>query len=82
MTTLTIQLEEALLEKTQAIAKATDASLDEYVAGVLKSAVEQPRMSADKDSPEERGRRWDAFMADFGKYDTGGPYTRDEMNER
>ena len=82
MTTLTVQVDETLLQKTQALAKAKEASLDEFVLDLLKTAVDQNDPLNQADSPEERGRRWDDMMEQFGKYDTGGPFTRDELNER
>ncbi len=82
MTTLTLQVEDALMEKTQAIAKSKEASLDEYVVDLLKSAVQQNQGLERSESPEERGQRWDELLAKFGRYDTGGPFTRDELNER
>jgi len=83
MTSLTVHLEEALLKRTLELAEARQASVDDLVADALKEASSRWTAKADAgEASEVRRERIAAALAKFSNFDTGGPYTRDELNER
>ncbi len=83
MTTVTLQLDESLLNETKAEAEARHSSLDAVVADALQRASSQWKGEASfEESIEARRSRLRSAIAKFSHFDTGGPYTRDEMNER
>jgi hypothetical protein len=76
MATLTIQVDEEILAKASEVLARRASSVAEEVRVTL-------RKLAESETPEKRPRESFAeFMARFPKFDTGGPYTRDELNER
>jgi predicted transcriptional regulator len=83
MTTLTVHLEDDLLKRTQEIAESRHATVDDVVADALQEVSQKwvSRKPADE-TYEERRRRFEKVLARYSGYDTGGPFTRDEMNER
>jgi hypothetical protein len=83
MTTVTLQLDESLLNETKAEAESRHSSLDEVIADALLRASSQWKSEASSaESVEERRDRLQSAIAKFSRFDTGGPYTREEMNER
>lgn len=72
MTTVTLQADEAVLTRAREVIAAQDMTLDEFFERALREVA----------SGGERMRRFDEAMGKLRKYNTGGPYTRDEMNER
>jgi predicted transcriptional regulator len=83
MTTLTVHLEESLLKRTPEIAEARHATVDDVVADALQEVSQKwMNKTTDGESYEERRQRLEEAMKRYSGYDTGGPYTRDEMNER
>ncbi len=76
MTTLTVQVDDALMERTMKIASSKQASLDDFVADALKVATEQnsPSCAAPLSIKEA--------MARLGHVHFDPPYSREEMNER
>jgi predicted transcriptional regulator len=83
MTTLTVHLEDSLLKRTQEIAAARHATVDDVVADALKE-LPQTSLSqiASEETYEARFQRFEKMLTKFSGFDTGGPFTRDEMNER
>ena len=83
MATVTLKLDEALLNETRAEAEARHSSVDAVVADALHLASSQWKTEGSSaESIEARRDRLAAAIAKFSHFDTGGPYTRDEMNER
>ena len=83
MTTLTVHLEESLLRRTQAIAEARHITVDEVVATALKEVPQaEATQHAVEESYEERRERYSRILAKYSGFNTGGPFTREEMNER
>ncbi len=72
MTTVTLKTDEGLLARAEAAMARQNLSLDD----VWKEAL--LRIAAD----DERLSRFDMAMEQLRHFDTGGPFTRDEMNER
>jgi predicted transcriptional regulator len=83
MTALTVHLDDALLKRTQEMAEARHATVDDVVANALENDSRQWRsQNASDESYETRRQRLEQFFEKYAGIDTGGPYTRDEMNER
>jgi hypothetical protein len=83
MATVTLNLDEELSKVTQEMAEERHASVDEVILDLLQRAAAERRKShVSQEAEDERMRRWDESMAKLAHFDTGGPYTRDEMNER
>jgi predicted transcriptional regulator len=83
MTTLTVKLDESLLKRTQEMAKARHATVDDVVVDALTELSKGlPKSDTYGSTSEERRRRIEAAFSKFAGIDTGGPYSRDEMNER
>lgn len=83
MTTLTVNLEDSLLKQTLELAEARHATVDDIVADALKEVSLRWNQRPDNiEGGEDRRRRMEAAMLKFSNFDTGGPYSRDEMNER
>jgi|GEM_PF-1779305 len=83
MATVTLNLDEELSKVTQEMAEERHASVDEVILDLLqRAAAERRKPQSSQEAEDARMQRWDEFMAQFPKFDTGGPYTRDEMNER
>jgi predicted transcriptional regulator len=83
MTTLTVQLDDELLQRTRQMAETRHTTVDSLVADAL-SEVSQ-RWNGDMKTAEDKEARLKKFenaLAKFSGHDTGGPFTRDEMNER
>jgi hypothetical protein len=76
MATVTVQVDEEIL------AKATEV-LARRASSVAQEVQETLRKVAEGETAEKRPKESFAeFMQRFPKFDTGGPYSRDEMNER
>ncbi len=83
MTTLTVHLEDDLLKRTQEIAESRHATVDDVVVDLLQEASQKwVSESAHDDSYQARRQRLERFFEKHAGIDTGGPFTRDEMNER
>ena len=83
MTTVTVHLDEELLKEAQAIANSRHTSFDDVVADALKQVFPHWKTeTSHNESREMRLQRLEKSMAKFSHFHTGGPYTRDEMNER
>lgn len=83
MATLTVKLDESLLKRTQEMAQARHATVDDVVADALTEMSKGLPVSDNYGSTsEERRRRIERAFAKYAGIQTGGPYTRDEMNER
>lgn len=72
MTTVTLNTDESLLAKAEAAMARRKMSLDDLWAETLREVA----------AGEERARAFEAMMEQFRHFRTGGPYTRDELNER
>lgn len=72
MTTVTLHADETVLARAQEIIAAQDMTLDEFFERALREVA----------GSGDRMRRFDEAMVKLRKFETGGPYTRDEMNER
>jgi len=76
MATLTVQVDEEILSKAEEVLARRSSSVAEAVQETL-------RQVAESEAPEKKsGESFGEFMARFRKFDTGGPFTRDDMNER
>jgi hypothetical protein len=76
MATLTVQVDEEILAKaTEVLARRASTVAEEVQATLRKVAESETTERQPRESFAE-------FMARFPKFDTGGPYTHDEMNER
>jgi len=76
MATLTVQVDEEILAKATEVLARRASTVAEEVQATLRRVVED-------EGPRKRsGESFRDFLESFRKYDTGGPYTRDEMNER
>ena len=83
MTTLTVHLDDNLLKRTLELAEARHATVDDIVADALNDvSFRWSQRTNSADSSEVRRLRIEAAMHKFSNFETGGPYTRDEMNER
>lgn len=72
MTTVTLNINEALLEKAKNGMRDHHVTLDEVVERAIMPYVKN----------EQDMREYDEFMAKLRYVKSAGPYTRDEMNER
>ena len=70
---ITLSADETLIERARAIAQGRHTTLnDEFRRWLVDYTAKDDRLAA-----------FDTFMESVkGKYSTGGPFTRDEMNER
>ncbi len=83
MTTLTVNLDDSLVKRTLELAEARHATVDDIVADALKEvSLRWNRRPDDIEGGEDRRLQMEAAMLKFSNFDTGGPYSRDEMNER
>lgn len=81
--TITLNLDDELSRATQEMAEERHATVDEVILTVLQHATaDRRKRDLADESSRERLKRWDGAMAKLAHFDTGGPYTRDEMNER
>ena len=72
MTTVILQADEAILARAQEVITQQQMTLDEFFENALREVANR----------SERMRRFDDAMQKLRKFRTGGPYTRDELNER
>jgi hypothetical protein len=72
MTTVTLKTDEHLLAIASEALARRNSSLEQVWEETLRRIAEG----------EERGRRFDETLARLDNVDLGGPYSRDEMNER
>ena len=72
MTTVTLNIDEALLEKAKNGMREHDVTLEEVIEKALMPYVEE----------EQDMHEYDELMARLTYVKSAGPYTRDEMNER
>jgi antitoxin component of RelBE/YafQ-DinJ toxin-antitoxin module len=76
MATLMVEIDDEVLSKATKVLARRDLNVDQVVQDTLRKVAED-------EFPKKRNREsFRDFLESFRKYDTGGPYTRDEMNER
>lgn len=76
MATLTVQIDEEILSKASEVLSRRASSVEQEVQETLRKVAESESIAK---RPKES---FAEFMARFPKFDTGGPFTRDELNER
>lgn len=76
MATLTVQIDEEILSKASEVLSRRASSVEQEVQETLRKVAESESIAK---GPKES---FAEFMARFPKFDTGGPFTRDELNER
>jgi hypothetical protein len=74
MATLSVQIDDQLLERTREMAARRCGSLEAYVCETLEQAL--------AGTPTQTGADYLQMMERLSYARSAGPYTRDEMNER
>jgi hypothetical protein len=83
MATVTLNLDEELMRVTQEIPEERHATVDEVILDLVqRAAADRLRLSGAGTVENEQMERWDSAMSKLAHFDKGGPYTRDELNER
>ena len=84
MATVTLHLDEDLMKAAEEMARENRLTVDGLIVDVFQRAAADRQRSglSDAEIRHEGLQRFDAAMSRLAHFDTGGPYSRDEMNER